>query len=242
MDDQKPQCRRLTGFEHELEVGRLLTPPPDWASENKPDAEMLESGPGRVRLALTGGIATGKSTVARMFVELGAREIDFDHLARLAVEPGSKGFESAAALFGPEAVGADGQLNRPFIGKIVFSDPEKKKALESIIHPETWRLMGEHLKAMADEKAVVISVPLLFEAGLETFFSPIALVFASSAAQLKRLTARSPEMGEEQALRMMAGQWPTSAKLCGSTHVINNNGSLEETFRQVQDLWKFYFS
>ncbi len=227
-----------TGSGRELELGRLITPPPLWALENRPPAELLESRPGHLRLALTGGVASGKSTVARMFRELGAVEIDFDQLAHRAMEPGTKGFEAAPALFGPEALGADGRLNRPHIGKVIFSEPEKKAAWEAVIHPETWRLMAEELAGAAGERAVVISVPLLFEAGLETFFSPVALVFAPAPRQLERLLARNPEMGEEVALQILANQWPAAAKLRAATHIIDNSGTLAETSRQVRHLYE----
>lgn len=232
----------LKGSEAEFELGRLITPPPVWALENRPPAELLESRPGHVRLALTGGIASGKSTVANMFVELGAGEIDFDRLAHRAMEPGSRCFEAALDLFGPEALGADGLLNRPFMRKVVFYEPEMKTAWEAVIHPEIWRMMGVELAAMAGEKALVISVPLLFEAGLETFFSSLCLVFASPVIQLERLLARNPEMGERAARQVMAGQWPISAKLRAARHIINNNGTLEETSRQARELWGRYFS
>lgn len=222
------------GFEAELELGRVVIPPPTWAAVN----EQLQSRPGRLRLALTGGIASGKSTVARMFIDLGAKEIDFDRLAHQAMEPGGRAFAAAAEIFGPEVLAADGRLSRPLIRHAIFNDPEKKTAWEAAVHPETWRMMGEELAALADEAAVILSVPLLFETGLESLFAPVILVFTSPAAQLARLMARNPEMGVDEAQKIIAAQWPVAVKLRGSHHIINNNGSLDETLRQVRELWE----
>ena len=228
----------LTGFERKLELGRLVTEPPAWAAERPDIAARLVSAPGRVRLALTGGIASGKSTVAEMLMKFGAGHIDFDLLARQAVEPGTAGFEEAAALFGPDYVTSAGTLDRPKIGRAVFSDPELKKKLEDIIHPRTWELMGAELEAMSDLATVAVSVPLLFEAGLESFFSPIVLVFADVETQIERLLARNPALDREGAENILASQWPAPPKVMGSSCVVNNSGPLEETARQVAGLWK----
>lgn len=235
-DDEDYAC--LTGFEQKLELGRLVAEPPSWASERRDIAEKLVSGPGHLRLALTGGIASGKSAVAEMMMKLGAGHIDFDLLARRAVEPGTPGFEEAAALFGPEFLTPAGALDRPKIGRAVFGDPELKKKLEDIIHPRTWELMGAELEAMSDLAAVVVSVPLLFEAGLESFFSPIVLVFADDETRIARLLSRNPELSREEAENRLAGQWPAPPKVMGSSCVVNNSGSLEETARQVELVWR----
>ncbi len=111
-------------------------------------------------------------------------------------------------------------------------------ALESIIHPLTWGLMGEELKALEDRPQVVISVPLLFEAGLESFFSPIVLVFASAETQLARLLARNPALSREKAEEIIASQWPAPPKVMGSTFVINNNGDLKHSLEQAEMVWE----
>ena len=237
-EDEEELCWPPEGFPQKLELGRLVTEPPVWAAERPDIAEKLVSAPNRVRLALTGSIASGKSTVAEMMIKLGAGHIDFDILARQAVEPGAPGFEEAAALFGPAFITSAGTLDRPKIGRAVFSDPELKKKLEDIIHPLTWELMGSELEAMADLAAVVVSVPLLFEAGLESFFSPIVLVFADAEIQIQRLLARNPELDRERAENILASQWPAPPKVMGSSYVINNSGPPEETARQVDFVWR----
>ncbi len=213
-------------------------PPPPWALENAPPPERLISRPGHLRLALTGGIASGKSLAARLFCELGAKEIDFDALARQAAEPGTKAAQAAPDIFGPAALGPDGRLNRPFVAQSIFGDSNKKEAWESLLHPEIWRLMAQKLDELADEEALIISVPLLFESGLESFFPEIILVAASPDRQLARLLARNPEMTEDTARKIMAAQWPLAAKLRAARHVIDNNGSRDECALQVRALWK----
>lgn len=228
----------LTGFARKMELGRLVTEPPVWAVERPDIAVRLVSAPGLVRLALTGGIASGKSTVAEMLMKLGAGHIDFDLLARQAVEPGTLGFEDTVALFGRDFVTSAGTLDRPKIGRAVFSDPDLKKKLEDIIHPRTWELMGAELEGMSDLATVAVSVPLLFEAGLESFFSPIVLVFTDVETQIERLLARNPTLDREGAENILASQWPAPPKVMGSSYVINNSGPLEETARQVEFVWR----
>lgn len=237
-DDQADACDMdLAGLARKLELGRLVTPPPAWAVDRPDIAELLHSRPGRLRMALTGGLASGKSTVAEMTVGLGAAHIDFDILARQAVEPGSLGLAAVIDFLGREFLTAEGALDRPKVGAVVFRDPELKAGLEKIIHPLTWDLMGRRLVEYVDRPAVVISVPLLFEAGLETFFSPIVMVFAGADLQLARLLARQPGLTSEAAQNLIDNQWPAPPKVMGSSFVINNCGSLENTARQVEDLW-----
>ncbi|MDR2945421.1 MAG: dephospho-CoA kinase [Candidatus Adiutrix sp.] len=215
-----------------------MAEPVAWVTQRPDITDRLVSAPGRLRLALTGGIASGKSTVAEMLVARGAGHIDFDILARRAVAPGSPGFDETVALFGPGILKADGDLDRPKISRAIFSDPELKQKLEAIIHPRAWELMGEDLAAMDGKAAVVVSLPLLFEGGLERFFSPIVLVFADPETQLTRLLARNPELDRVAAENILAAQWPAPPKVMGSSYVINNSGSREDTARQVDAIWK----
>lgn len=233
-DCQLPELPPLS----ELVVGRMITEPPAWAL-NRPDiGALLKKTPGRVRPALTGGVASGKSSVAALFMELGAGQIDFDLLARRAVEPESPGFQAAVELLGRQAVAADGSLDRRLIGRLVFEDAALKTALENIIHPRTWELMAEELAALAEKPVVLVSIPLLFEAGLETFFDPVITVFTHPDLQLSRLMARNPDLGEEGARKIIDNQWPPPPKVMGATFVINNNGPLSETGRQVEAVWE----
>lgn len=223
------------GFEHELELGRVVAEPPQWALNRLDIIEKLAL-PGR--MALTGGIASGKSTVADIFQSLGAAHIDFDLLARRAVEPAGPGFAAVVDLLGPEVVRADGTLDRPKIAGLIFSDTELKVGLEKIIHPLCWELMGQELTALVDHPGVVISVPLLFEAGLETFFKTIVLIFVGAEIQIKRLMKRQQGLDWEGARRLIDNQWPAPPKVMGSTYVLNNSGSPAEAARQAESIWR----
>lgn len=235
--DREPEaCRApLTGFEQELELGRLATDPAAWAASRADILEKLAR-PGRV--ALTGGIASGKSTVAEIFEALGAAHIDFDRLARRAVEPGGPGFEAVVELLGKEVIGPDGSLDRPKIADLVFSSPELKARLENIIHPLTWEYMGRDLETFTDYPRVIISVPLLFEAGLETFFQTVILVFTGVETQIERLLKRQPSLDRAGAELLINNQWPAPPKVMGSTYVINNCGTPEDTHRQTEAVWR----
>ncbi len=233
-DEQEDFCA-LTGFEQPFELGRLVTAPPAWALDRPDIAEKLRR-PGRP--ALTGGIASGKSTVAGIFERLGAAHIDFDILARRAVAPGTPGLAAARELLGPEVIRPDGALDRPRVAALIFSNPELKAGLENIIHPRTWELMAGELDALADRPVVVISVPLLFEAGLESFFDPIVLVFAGCETRIGRLLARQSGLDRAGAERLIAGQWPDPPKVMGATWIINNGGGLAETTRQTEAVWE----
>lgn len=234
--EEPKACRLLpSGFEQELELGRMITEPPQWAAARKDILEKL-SQPGRV--ALTGGIASGKSTVADIFGELGAAHIDFDLLARRAVEPGSPGLAAVAELLGPEVVGPDGNLDRSKVADLVFSDPELRAGLEKIIHPLTWELLGQDLESLVERPIVIISVPLLFEAGLESFFKTIVLVFTDTETQIERLLKRQPNLDREAAERLISNQWPAPPKVMGSTYVINNSCGQEQTRTQAEGIWR----
>jgi dephospho-CoA kinase len=223
------------GLAQELELGRLVTPPPAWALERPEVAEKLRR-PGRV--ALTGGIAAGKSTLADLFEGWGTGHIDFDVLARRVVAPGTPGLKEAAALFGPEALTPAGELNRFKIAAKIFSEPELKISLENIIHPRAWELMAEELERLESCPVVMISVPLLFEAGLETFFPTIVLIFAGAAIRARRLLARRPDLDQAGAERIMASQWPDPPKVMGATYVIDNSTDLPAAMAQAETVWR----
>lgn len=237
-NDEQTAPFNLKEYVQQSGPGRQVAKIPAWATDQPDMAQRLISRPGHLRLALTGGIATGKSTVAQMMMDLGAAHIDFDILARRAVEPGSSGHEEVVKLFGPEVVTADGSLDRAKIGRAVFSDQGLKKQLEEIIHPRTWELMGQELDRLAEETTVVLSIPLLFETGMERFFSPIVLVFTDAQTQLERLLSRNPTLSRPEAENILASQWPAPPKVMGASFVINNCGSLENTARQVKEVWE----
>lgn len=210
---------------------------PQWAVDNAPDEALLASRPGHLRVALTGNVASGKTSVAKMFHDLGTKEIDFDVLSRVAVAKDTPCLRAAKQIFGIKAIGPDGELNRAYVRQMIFSDPDLKMAWESVIHPETWQLMGGLLERMEDEKAVVITVPLLYEAGLESFFSPVVVVFAAPSVQMRRLVARNPELSTAEAKAIIDSQLPAREKINQAAYAINNTGYLSDTRHQVSVLW-----
>jgi dephospho-CoA kinase len=210
-------------------------PPPPWATD--PEG-LLQSVPGGVKAALTGGIASGKSTLAALLESHGARLVDFDLLAREALAPRSPTWEAALALFGPKARLDNDELDRPFLAKRIFKDPKMRLALEAIVHPFTWKRMLEELANHPAPALTIIDVPLLYEANLHSLFSPVILCFATPATQIARLTSRSPGLGGRQAKKILESQLPITEKLKRAGIVVNNDGQLPALIRQAADLYR----
>ena len=190
-------------------------------------------------IGLTGGIATGKSTVAGMLAELGACVIDADQLARDAVAPGTQGLARLADLFGQRALNPDGSLDRAAVRKIVFEDPNLRKSLEEIIHPEVKQLAIKLLAeaAEAGHDVAVYMAPLLIEAKATDRVDEIWVVTLSQQEQLKRLMMRD-KCSKEQALGIISSQMPLSEKERFGVVVIDNSGGLDETKAQVMKAWR----
>jgi len=193
-------------------------------------------------VALTGGIASGKSTVARRLAELGAVIVDADQVARDVVEPGTPALARIAEEFGTGVIAADGSLDRGALGAIVFGDESARRALNAITHPA----VGERSRALfaaaasADPDAVVVyDVPLLVDEkgeGRVSEFDRVIVVSADEDTRVARLVAFRG-MPEADARRRIASQAPESARLAIADHVIDANGSLEDTLAQVDALW-----
>jgi dephospho-CoA kinase len=190
-------------------------------------------------IALTGGIATGKSTVAEMLQELGARLVDADQLARQAVAPGSEGLRAVVARFGPEMLTEEGQLDRKRLAELVFHNPRERAALEAIVHPIVAQLSREAIRAAAGAGAplIVYDIPLLFEVGRAGEFSTIVLAYLRPELQLRRLMERSG-LSEPEARARIAAQMPIDDKCELATWVVDNSGTREQTKSQVFDLWQ----
>lgn len=191
-------------------------------------------------VGLTGGIASGKSTVSRVLRELGAVIIDADVAAREVVMPGSEGLARVASEFGKEVLLSDGSLNRKLLGQIIFGDPEARRRLESITHPLIYRRMAQDLNCAAAEGAqvIILDIPLLFETGL--FLDTIdesVVVYVRPEIQLQRLMERDG-LSEEEAEQRIRAQLPLEEKARRAEHVIDNSGSPEETRKQVETLWR----
>jgi len=202
--------------------------------------KMLRGDDQRLLLGVTGSIATGKSTVAKILEELGARTIDFDVLSRIVVEPGKPAWEDIVAYFGKQVLHEDQTLDREKLREIVFRDLEEKKKLEGFLHP---RISEEFIKQVdahssKDPKAIIQAVvPLLIETNMQSFFHNILMVYASEEEQKKRLMARDG-CTEEMAMNMIRSQLSVEEKKGYCDLVIDNSGSEKETRRQVEKLWK----
>ncbi len=189
-------------------------------------------------IGLTGGIASGKSSVARYFEERGATVIDADQLSRQAVSPGTPVLERIVAVFGRQVLLPDNRLDRKRLGAIVFSDPEKRRQLEQIIHPEIKRLSEERIAAAAaaGQRLVFYMAPLLIEAGTAERFDEIWVVTVSPQIQLERLMARDG-ISPDEALRIISSQMPLAEKeRCGRV-VIDNSGTPEQTRQLLAKIW-----
>jgi dephospho-CoA kinase len=189
---------------------------------------------------LTGGIAAGKTVVASRLAELGAAHIDADKLAREVVEPGTPGLAAIAERFGPGVVRADGSLDRPALGAIVFSDPEARKALEAITHPAVQALSQRRIReAVADDpvRVVVYDVPLLVEARGTSEFDRIVVVHAQRATRIERLVGLRG-MDEADAVRRIDAQASDEERLAVADFVIDSSTSLESTIEQTDALYE----
>ena len=189
-------------------------------------------------IGLTGGIATGKSTVARYFTERGIPVIDADQLARDAVLPGSPALMKIISLFGREILTHDGLLDRKLLGTIIFSDPEKRRQLEGILHPEIRKRAEEHIaQAAADgHKRLIYMAPLLIEAGATDRVDDIWVVTVRPGVQLERLMRRDG-ISREQAQQLVDSQMPLSEKERYGSVVIDNSRSEAETRTALESAW-----
>ena len=188
-------------------------------------------------IGLTGGMASGKSLVARTLRELGVPVIDADELAREVVEPGRPAFQDIVRAFGPEAVAADGTLDRKRVAAIAFADEARRRQLNAATHPRIAALAQERTAAYAaaGEPLVIYEAALLVENKLHHFLDGLIVVKVTPEEQLARAVARDAQ-GEAAARARIASQLPLEAKLAAATHVIDNSGTPEETRRQVERL------
>jgi dephospho-CoA kinase len=202
--------------------------------------EELRGNDSRILLGVTGGIASGKSTVARMLEELGAPIIDFDLLSRVVVEPERPAWQDIVSYFGEQVLLPDRTLDRKKLSEIVFRDPEKRKKLEGFTHPrihqEFVRLVKEHT-ARDPEVIIQAVVPLLIEAGLQYLFHKLLLVYIPQEKQIQRFMDRD-KVSREMAQSILAAQLPIDEKKAYADFIIDNSGSLEETQRQVKEVWQ----
>jgi dephospho-CoA kinase len=189
-------------------------------------------------VGLTGGIGTGKSTMARMLEKRGAVVFDADVLARQAVAPGTPGFDQVIERFGPNVLAPGGGLDREALASIVFSDPAARRDLEGIVHPEVRRMFAEGCEEYRDsDRVVVFSAPLLVETGMHTAFDRLIVVSAPVATQIERLM-RDRGMAERDVQARIAAQLPLEAKAEVADILVDNEGTLEDLERRVERVWR----
>jgi dephospho-CoA kinase len=188
-------------------------------------------------VGLTGGIASGKSTVSNMLKEKNITVIDADIEARLAVQQGEPAFIRIIESFGSEILLPDGEIDRQKLGSIIFHDEQKREILNKIVHPEVRRRINEKKEAAikAGEKIVILDIPLLFESKLTHMVEKTLLVYADRNIQLKRLMERN-SLSRDEAEARIQSQMPISEKRELADEVIENNGTLSETKKQLDEL------
>ncbi|MEU5589141.1 dephospho-CoA kinase [Streptomyces chrestomyceticus] len=190
-----------------------------------------------VKVGLTGGIGAGKSEVSRLLASYGAVIVDADKIAREVVEPGTPGLAAVIAEFGEDVLSADGTLDRPKLGAIVFSDPQKLQALNAIVHPLVGARSAELEAAAGPDAVVVHDVPLLTENGLAPLYDLVVVVDATPDTQLDRLV-RLRGMAESEAKARMEAQASREKRLAIADLVIDNDGPLEDLEPQVRQVWQ----
>ncbi|GHH35174.1 dephospho-CoA kinase [Streptomyces candidus] len=190
-----------------------------------------------LKVGLTGGIGAGKSEVSRLLASYGAVVVDADKIAREVVEPGTPGLDAVVAAFGEGVLAADGTLDRPALGAIVFADPEKLKILNGIVHPLVGARSAELERAAPADAVVVHDVPLLTENGLAPLYDLVVVVDASPDTQLDRLV-RVRGTSEADARGRMAAQATREQRLAVADLVIDNDGPLEALEPQVRKVWR----
>ena len=190
-------------------------------------------------IGLTGNIASGKSTVARLLVERGAVLVDADRLAREVVRPGTPALARIVERFGEGVLAPDGTLDRAELRGHVFADRVELEALNAIVHPEVERLREQRVAQAkaAGARVVVCDIPLLFEKHLAERFDAIVLVDAPRPVRLERLV-RDRGLHEAEAMDMIAAQMPAELKRARSDYVIDNTGTLADLARRVDDVWR----
>ncbi|MFE8703751.1 dephospho-CoA kinase [Cytobacillus sp. FJAT-54145] len=188
-------------------------------------------------LGLTGGIASGKSTVSNLLKEKGITVIDADLEARNAVEKGEEAYQEVVHYFGEEILMEDGSIDRAKLGAIIFNDKEKRLVLNKIVHPAVRkRMLDKKERAIENGEAIVVlDIPLLFESNLSYLVDKVLLIYVDKDTQLKRLIERN-NFSEEEAKARIDSQMPLSDKVSLANFVIDNNGSIEETKLQLNQL------
>ena len=191
-----------------------------------------------IKVGLTGGIATGKSTTFQHWQQAGAAGIDADDLAHRALQPETPTWEEVVKTFGAGILNKDRTVNRPKLGEIVFADEPKRTALNAIIHPAVGRMWAEEIEKLeraGKAEVVVVSIPLLYEVAVEGHFDCVVVVGCSEPTQIARLARKG--LSEPQARARIRAQWPLPTKMDRADFVIWNDGSPQVLLKQAEVVW-----
>jgi len=202
------------------------------------DDDRAPPSPRALKVGLTGGIASGKSLVAGMFVKLGAELVDADQIAREVVAPGEPALEAIRAAFGPEVLTARGELDRAALRKLVFADADKRRTLDGLLHPTIRERLLARL-AVVRRPYAIVAVPLLVETDFASLVDRVAVVDCPETLQLERLMRRDG-IPRPEAVAMIAAQADRATRLRAAHDVIDNSGDVELTRRQVEQLHHRY--
>jgi dephospho-CoA kinase len=193
-----------------------------------------------IKVGLTGGIASGKSTVSKIFARFGAKVLDADEVARELLLPGQPAWKRLRQTFGEEFFHPDGTVKRKQLRKLVFANPERRSQLNAIVHPEVMKEINrksESLSSLLEPMVLVVDVPLLLEVGVADRFDKIVVVDARESVQINRLMQRDG-ISEEEAKQALKVQMPLSEKVEQADYVIDNNSTLTDTEIQVRMIWQ----
>ncbi|WP_059103829.1 dephospho-CoA kinase [Shouchella shacheensis] len=189
-----------------------------------------------MKIGLTGGIASGKTTVAKLFIERGIPVIDADQISRRVVEPGKAAYVAIVDYFGKDVLLQDGTIDRKKLGSIIFADEHKRKALNGMVHPAVrTEMVGEAEASLKEGHTfVVLDIPLLYENALFHLVDQVLLVYVSKEIQLSRLMTRD-ESEEEEAQQRINAQLPLESKRDRADAIVVNEGSVQETAKQLDE-------
>ena len=189
-------------------------------------------------LGITGGFGTGKTTVASMFARLGALVLDADKMAHGVIMPGRPGYKKVISLFGTDILSRNKRIDRKLLGKIVFGDPGKLKMLSSVIHPEVISMMNSVIEKAGNKgRVIVIDVPLLLESGLACKVDKVIVVSAERKKQIARCVKKW-KLSKSDIDKRIRRQMPLSAKRRSADFIIDNNGTLQKTKKEVEKIWR----
>ena len=188
-----------------------------------------------LRIGLTGGIGSGKSTVAGLLAARGARVVDADRIAREVVEPGTPGLDAVVAAFGRDVLTAEGALDRPALAAVVFADPDARRRLDGIVHPLVRARAAELVAAAPPDAVVVQDVPLLVETGQASSYDLVLVVEADLATRVERLVGRG--LSEDDARARIASQATDEQRRAVADVVLDNSGTVEDLEAQVERFW-----